>query len=65
MIDNLRVQAESNRSVVEDLIEQRRRQQEDVQALTHESVRAYEDFLNALFSYYRTNFKQNDGEIRR
>jgi hypothetical protein len=53
VINNLRTQAESNRALAEDLIEQQRKQQEASQALTQESVSAYTDFLNSMFSYYR------------
>ena len=41
VINNLRGQAESNRALAEDLIEQQRKQQEAYQALTQESVNAY------------------------
>jgi hypothetical protein len=53
VIDNLRTQAENNRALAEDLIEQQRKQQEASQALTQESVNAYMDFLNSMFAYYR------------
>ncbi len=54
VINNLRTQAESNRALAEDLIEQQRKQQEASQALTQESVNAYTDFLNSMFSYCPT-----------
>jgi hypothetical protein len=53
VINNLRTQAESNRALAEDLIEQQQKQQEASQALTQESVNAYMDFLNSMFSYYQ------------
>ena len=53
VIDNLRTQAQNNRALAEDLIEQQRKQQEASQALAQESVNAYMDFLNSMFSYYR------------
>ncbi len=53
VINNLRTQAENNRALAEDLIEQQRKQQEASQQLTQESVNAYMDFLNSMFSYYR------------
>src|ERR687894_1552439 len=53
VINNLRTQADSNRALAEDLIEQQRKQQEASQALTQESVNAYTDFLNSMFSYYQ------------
>src|SRR3712207_3845442 len=48
VINNLRTQAENNRALAEDLIEQQRKQQEASQALTQESVNAYMDLLNSL-----------------
>ena len=58
VINNLRTQAESNRALAEDLIEQQRKQQEASQTLTQESVNAYMDFLNSMFSYYRGNLDE-------
>jgi hypothetical protein len=58
VISNLRTQAENNRALAEDLIEQQRKTQEASQALTQESVNAYMDFLNSMFSYYRGNLDQ-------
>ena len=53
VINNLRTQAESNRALAGDLIEQQRKHQEASQALAQESVNAYTDFLGSMFSYYR------------
>ena len=53
MINNLRTQAQNNRALAEDLIEQQRKQQEASQALTQESVNAYMDFLNSMFGFLR------------
>jgi polyhydroxyalkanoate synthesis regulator phasin len=53
VINNLRTQAESNRALAEDLIEQQRKQQEASQALTQESVDAYMDFLGSMFAFPR------------
>jgi hypothetical protein len=58
VINNLRTQAQSNRALAEDLIEQQRKTQEAPQALAQESVNAYMDFLNSMFSYYRGNLDQ-------
>src|SRR5918994_2098814 len=58
VINNLRTQAESNRALAEDLIEQQRKQQEASQALTQESVNAYMDFLGSVFTYYRGSLDQ-------
>jgi hypothetical protein len=58
VINNLRTQAENNRALSEDLVEQQRKQQEASQALAQESVNAYMDFLNSMFSYYRGNLDE-------
>jgi hypothetical protein len=55
VINNLKSQAENNRALAEDLIEQQRKQQEASQALTQESVNAYMDFLGSVFAYPRQN----------
>ena len=64
VINNLRTQAESNRALAEDLIEQQRKQQEASQALTQESVNAYMDFLNSMFSYYRGSLDEAQKSTR-
>ena len=66
VIGNLRRQAESNREAAGELIQQQRRQQEATQALTQESVNAYMDFLNSIFSYYQGNLDraQRDAQQR-
>jgi hypothetical protein len=64
VINNLRTQAESNRALAEDLIEQQRKQQEASQALTQESVNAYTDFLNSMFSYYRGGLNEAQRDAR-
>jgi hypothetical protein len=51
VINNLRTQAENNRTLAEDLIEQQRKQQEASQQLTQESVNAYIDFLGSVFAF--------------
>jgi polyhydroxyalkanoate synthesis regulator phasin len=58
VINNLRTQADNNRALSEDLIEQQRKQQEASRALARESVNAYMDFLNSMFSYYRANLDE-------
>jgi len=65
VINNLRTQAENNRELSEDLIEQQRKQQEASQALTQESVNAYTDFLNSMFSYYRGSLDEAQRGARR
>src|SRR5215218_3513189 len=64
VINNLRTQAESNRALAEDLIEQQRKQQEASQALTQESVNAYMDFLNSMFAYYRGSLDEAQKSTR-
>jgi len=64
VINNLRTQAEGNRALAEDLIEQQRKQQEASQALTQESVNAYTDFLNSMFSYYRGGLYETQRSAR-
>ena len=58
VIENLGTQAESNRTLAGNLIEQQRKQQEASQALAQESLGAYMDFLNSMFSYYRGNLDE-------
>ena len=65
VINNLRTQAESNRALAEDLIEQQRKQQEASQALTQESVNVYTEFLNSMFSYYRGSLDEAQRSARK
>ena len=58
VINNLRTQAEGNRALSEDLIEQQRKQREASKALAQESVNAYTDFLNSMFAYYKGNLDE-------
>lgn len=58
VISNLRSQADNNRALSEDLIEQQRRQQEASRALAQESVNAYMDFLGSMSSYYRGSLEE-------
>ncbi len=53
VINNLRDQAEGNRAMTQELADQQRRAQEAGQSLTQESVGAYMDFLNSIFSFYQ------------
>ena len=61
VINNLRTQAENNRALSEDLIEQQRKQQEASQALAQESVNAYMDFLNSMSAYYHDRGQSHKG----
>jgi polyhydroxyalkanoate synthesis regulator phasin len=58
VINNLRTQAEGNRALSEDLIEQQRKQREASKALAQQSVNAYTDFLNSMFAYYKGNLDE-------
>src|ERR671914_1373592 len=58
VINNLRSQAESNREMTQELQGQQERQREATQALTQESVGAYMDFVNSMFSYYQGTVEQ-------
>ena len=52
-IDNLRAQAEENRQASQQLVDQQQRQAEAAQTLTQESVGAYMDFMDSMFSYWQ------------
>ena len=58
MINNLRTQVEQNRQVTQQLADHQQRQQEAAQTLTQESVNAYMDFVNSMFSFYQGGVKQ-------
>jgi polyhydroxyalkanoate synthesis regulator phasin len=58
VINNLRTQAEGNRALYEDLIEQQRKQREASRTLAQESVNAYTDFLDSMFVYYKGNLDE-------
>lgn len=55
VLQNLRSQADSNRELTQQLIEQQQKQREATQALTQESMNAYTDFMNSMFAYYQGN----------
>ena len=52
-INNLRAQAEENRQVTQQLADQQQRQAEAVQTLTKESVGAYMEFMDSMFSFWQ------------
>src|SRR4028119_2289156 len=62
--NNLREQTEAGRANAEQLSEQAARQQEAGQALARESVEAYTQFLNDVFSRYRSGTEQAAGSAR-
>ncbi len=51
VIENLRNQAENTRQMGQELAEQQQRAGEAGRILTQESVRAYMDFVNSMFSF--------------
>ena len=53
VVNNLRSQAQNNREMTQRLAEQQQHAQEATQQLTQESVGAYMDLLNSMFSYSR------------
>ena len=52
-INNLRVQAEENRQATQQLVDQQQRQAEAAQTLTKESVGAYMEFMDSMFSFWQ------------
>ncbi len=55
VMENLKAQSEGNQALAEDLIEQQKKRGEASRALAQESVNAYMDFLNSMFSHYQGN----------
>jgi endonuclease/exonuclease/phosphatase (EEP) superfamily protein YafD len=51
VVENLQTQAEANRQTGAQLAEQTQRGQEASRQLTQESVSAYMDFVNSMFSF--------------
>ena len=52
-IHNLRAQAEENRQATQRLADQQQRQAEAAQTLTKESVDAYMEMMDSMFSYWQ------------
>ena len=52
-INNLHAQAEENRQATQQLADQQQRQAEAAQTLTRESVEAYMDFMDSMFSWWQ------------
>ena len=52
-IHNLHAQAEENRQATQRLADQQQRQAEAAQTLTQESVGAYMEFMDSMFSYWQ------------
>jgi ATP-dependent exoDNAse (exonuclease V) beta subunit len=55
VLNNLYVHANQTLDTTQRLAEQKERQQEAVRALGQESVQAHMDFVNSLFSFYRSS----------
>src|ERR671933_1056447 len=53
VLENLRTQAEDTREMGQQLADQQQRATEAGQQLTQESVDAYMDFVNSMFSFYQ------------
>ncbi len=58
VIDNLRTQAEDTRQMGQQLADQQQRAAEAGQTLTRESVDAYMDFVNSMFSFWQGSVEQ-------
>jgi hypothetical protein len=58
VIENLRAQAEDTRQMGQQLADQQQRATEAGQQLTQESVDAYMDFVNSMFSYWQGSVQQ-------
>jgi len=52
-INSLRAQAEQNRQASQQLADQQQRQADAAQTLTRESVDAYMDFMDSMFSWWQ------------
>ena len=53
VINNLQAQVQDTREMSQELADQQQRRQEAAQQLTEESVSAYMDFINSMFSMYQ------------
>ena len=58
VINNLRTQTEDTRQMTQQLADQQRRTQEAAQALRKETIGAYMDFVNSIFSFYQKSVKE-------
>ena len=52
-INNLHAQAEENRRAIQQLADQQQRQADAAQTITRESVDAYMDFMDSMFSWWQ------------
>ena len=58
VIENLRTQAEDTRQMGQQLADQQQRATEAGRTLTQESVDAYMDFVNSMFTFYQGSVEQ-------
>src|ERR671916_2122262 len=63
-IENLRAQAEGTRQTGQQIAEQQQRQVEAAQTLTQESVGAYMDFVNSMFTFGQQGARQTQQQAR-
>lgn len=65
MVGEVRHQAESNRSLTQELVERAEQQRGAYQTLVEQTANAYMDLLYAPLSYYKQGLKVVEGEIER
>jgi hypothetical protein len=65
VINNLRNEAESNRELTQELAGQQQRGAKATQQLTQESVNAYMEFVNSMFSFWQGNVAQAQRQAQR
>src|ERR671912_328381 len=63
-INNLRAQAEENRQTTQQLADQQQRQAEAAQTLTKESVGAYMEFMDSMFSFWQGGIQTTEQGAR-
>ncbi len=63
VIDNLRSQAEDTRQMGQQLTDQQQRATEAGQTLTQESVDAYMEFVNSMFTFWQGGAQQARRQI--
>ena len=63
-INNLHQQAEQNRQATQQLVDQQQRQAEAAQTLTRESVGAYMDFMDSMFSWWQGGIQTAERSAR-
>jgi ABC-type transporter Mla subunit MlaD len=65
VIDNLRSQAEDTRQMGQQLTDQQQRATEAGRTLTQESVDAYMEFVNSMFSFWQGSVEQAQRQTQR